>query len=143
MDGPVVLDTSVVIKWFRQGEVLAGQALSLRDAYLDGRIGVSVPSLLAYELANVLRYKNDLTTEHVQEAVQSLFDMGLEWVLPSSTVMCRAVEMAHVYETTVYDAAFAALAESLSATFVTADEPLVRRLEALPFVRFLDEVRDV
>ena len=32
MDGPVVLDTSVVIKWFRQGEVLASQALALRDA---------------------------------------------------------------------------------------------------------------
>jgi predicted nucleic acid-binding protein len=143
MDGPVVLDTSVVIKWFRQGEVLAGQALSLRDAYLDGRVGVSVPSLLAYELANVLRYKNDLTTEQVQEAVQSLFDMGLGWVLPSGAVMRRAVEMARVYETTVYDAAFAALAESLSATFVTADERLVRRLEALPFVRFLGEVEDV
>jgi predicted nucleic acid-binding protein len=143
MDGPVVLDTSVVIKWFRQGEVLADQALSLRDAYLDGRIGVSVPSLLAYELANVLRYKNDLTTHQVQEAVQSLFGMGLEWVLPSGAVMRRAVEMARVYETTVYDAAFAALAESLSATFVTADERLVRRLEALPFVRFLGEVEDV
>ena len=38
MEGPVVLDTSVVIKWFRQGEVLAGQALQLRDDYLDGRI---------------------------------------------------------------------------------------------------------
>ena len=143
MDGSVVLDTSVVIKWFRQGEVLADQALSLRDAYLDGRIGVSVPSLLAYELANVLRYKNDLTTEHVQEAVQSLFDMGLEWILPSGAVMRRAVEMAHAYGTTVYDAAFAALAESLSATFVTADEGLVRRLEALPFVRFLGEVEDM
>jgi predicted nucleic acid-binding protein len=143
MDGPVVLDTSVVIKWFRQGEVLAGQALSLRDAYLDGRIGVSVPSLLAYELANVLRYKNDLTTEQVQEAVQSLFDTGLEWVLPSSAVMRRVVEMACVYETTVYDTAFAALAESLSATFVTADERLARCLEALPFVRFLGEVEHV
>jgi predicted nucleic acid-binding protein len=143
MDGSVVLDTSVVIKWFRQGEVLAGQALSLRDAYLDGRIEVSVPSLLAYELANVLRYKNDLTTHQVQEAVQSLFDMGLEWVLLSGAVMRRAVEMARAYETTVYDAAFAALTESLSATFVTADERLVRRLEALPFVRFLGEVEDV
>jgi len=143
MDGPVVLDTSVVIKWFRQGEVLASQALALRDAYLDGRIGVSVPSLLAYELANVLRYKNDLTTHQVQKAVQSLFDMGLEWVLPSGTAMRRAVEIARVYETTVYDAAFAALAESLDATFVTADERLVRRLEALPFVCFLREVEDV
>jgi len=143
VNGPVVLDTSVVIKWFRQGEVLAGQALALRDAYLDGHIMVSVPSLLAYELANVLRYKSDLTTGQVQEAVQSLFDMGLEWILPSSTVMRRAVEMARAYETTVYDAAFTALAELLNATFITADERLVHNLEALPFVRFMGEMEDV
>ena len=75
MDGSVVLDTSVVIKWFRQGEVLADQSLALRKAYLDGQIEITVPSLLAYELTNVLRYKGDLTTGQVQDAVQSLFDM--------------------------------------------------------------------
>ena len=143
MDGSVVLDTSVVIKWFRQGEVLAGQALALREAYLDGYIVVSVPSLLVHELANVLCHKGDLTTDQVQEAVQSLFDMRLEWVLPSSAVMRRAVEIARAYETTVYDAAFAALAESLNATFVTADERLSRRLADLSFVRFLGEMENV
>ena len=84
MDVDVVLDTSVVIKWFRQGEVLADLSLALRDAYLDGQITVSAPSLLAYELANVLRYKNDLSSNQVQEAVQSLFDMGLELIPPLS-----------------------------------------------------------
>jgi predicted nucleic acid-binding protein len=143
MQGPVVLDTSVVIKWFRQGEVLAEQALALRDAYLDGQIEVTLPSLLAYELANVLRYKADLTTEQVQAAVGSLFDMRLAWVLPSSAVMGRAVELARAHETTVYDATFAALAESLGAAFVTADERLVRCLEKLSFIRFLGQVVDV
>jgi predicted nucleic acid-binding protein len=140
MEGPVVLDTSVILKWFRQEEVLAGQALALRDAYLDGRIGVVVPSLVAYELANVLRYKADLTTDQVQEAVQSLFGMGLEWVLPSSGTMRRAVGIARAYEATVYDAAFAALAEWLDAAFVTADLRLAQCLEPLPFVRFLGSV---
>jgi predicted nucleic acid-binding protein len=140
MDGDVVLDTSVVIKWFRQGEVLAGPSLALRDAYLDGQIVVSVPSLLAYELANVLRYKGDLTTSQVQEAVQSLFDMGLGLIPPLSSVMRRAVEIAHTCDTTVYDAAFAALAESLDAVFVTADEKLARKLGTLPCVRFLRDI---
>lgn len=140
MDGDVVLDTSVVIKWFRQGEVLAGPSLALRDAYLDGQIVVSAPSLLAYELANVLRYKGDLSTSQVQEAVQSLFDMGLGLVPPLSSVMRRAVEIAHTCDTTVYDAAFAALAESLNAVFVTADEKLARKLGTLPCVRFLRDI---
>ena len=143
MDGSVVLDTSVVIKWFRQGEVLASKALALRDAYLEGQIVVLVPSLLAYELANVLRYKNDLTTVQIEDAVQSLFDMGLEWIPPSATVMRRAVVIARECDTTVYDAAFVALAETLNATFLTADEKLTRRLMAFPSMRFLGGVEAV
>jgi predicted nucleic acid-binding protein len=138
----VVLDTSVIIKWFRQGEVLASQALVLREAYLNGQITISAPSLLVYELANVLRYKSDLTTSQVQEAVQSLFDMALEWILPSAAVMRRAVEIARIYETTIYDAAFVALAETSSATFITADERLVDRLKTLSFVQFLGQVQE-
>jgi predicted nucleic acid-binding protein len=140
MNARVVPDTSVVIKWFRQGEILAGQALALRTAYLEGRIEVVVPTLLAYELANVLRYKEDLTTAQVEDAVQSLFDMGLEWVPPLATVLRRATQLARTSGTTVYDATFAALAERLEATFVTADRRLTQRLAALPFVQLLEEV---
>jgi predicted nucleic acid-binding protein len=98
---------------------------------------IAVPSLLAYELANVLRYKGDLETARVQEAVQSLFDMRLEWVAPSARAICRGVALAREFDLTLYDAAFVVLAEALDATLISADERLVRRLEALPFVRFL------
>jgi len=67
MEGPVVLDTSVILKWFRQEKVLASQALAPRDAYLDGRIVVTVLSLVAYELANVLCYRADLATDQVRQ----------------------------------------------------------------------------
>lgn len=98
IDSSLVLDTSVIVKWFRQGEVLADHALMLRDAYQDGRVRIIIPSLLAYELANVLRYKSDLSTEQVQSALQSLFDMRLDWVLPSSAVMNRAIAIARSFE---------------------------------------------
>jgi predicted nucleic acid-binding protein len=142
MKAHIVPDTSVVIKWFRQGEVLAEQALALRAAYLDGQLQLSVPSLLAYELTNVLRYKDDLTTAQVEEAVQSLVDMGLESAPPTSILMRRAAVIAHAADATVYDATFAALAESLEATFVTADERLARRLADWPYVLFLGDVEN-
>ena len=104
-----------------------------------GQIEVTVPSLLAYELANVLRYKADLSTEQVQAAMGSLFDMQVTWMLPSAGVMEQAVEIARTHETTVYDATFVALAGTLEAAFITADERLARQLEAFPFVRFLGE----
>jgi len=136
----VVLDTSVIIKWIRQGEVLADKALTLRTAYLEGHTLITVPTLVAYELANVLCYKNDLTIEQVEDAVQSLFDMGLEWVSASAKLMRRAVITARKSDVTVYDATFVALAELQNATFITADQQLTDRLEGLPFVRFLGDV---
>jgi predicted nucleic acid-binding protein len=140
MNGHIVPDTSVVVKWFRQGEILAAQALALRAAYLAGQIRVSVPSLLAYELTNVLRYKDDLTTAQVEEAVQSLFDMGLESTPPTAAMMRRAEVIARAADATVYDATFVALAEILDATVVTADERLARRLTAWPSVLFLGDI---
>jgi len=136
----LVLDTSVVLKWFRQEEVLANHAWSLLQRYLDGQSQISVPALLGYEVANVLRYKRDLTTTQVETAIQALFDLELEWIAPSSIVMRRAVDIARGHDTSVYDATFAALAESIGATFVTADERLARHLADLPFVRLLGEI---
>jgi len=136
----LVLDTSVIIKWFRQGEILADQALALRDAYLGGQVSVAVPDLVAYELANVLRFKMDLSTEQVCAGVQSLFDLGLDWRAPSSAVTRRAVQVARECDITVYDATFVALAESCAGALVTADRRLVERLASLPYVRFLGDL---
>ena len=140
MTSTVVLDTSVIIKWFRQGEILAPQALALRRAYLEGSLTVAVPDVLVYEVANVLRYKGDLSTEQIGQAVQSLFDIGIDIVPPSAELMRRAVALAYTHNETVYDAVFVALAETLEADFITADEQLVKQMAGLPFVRFLGDV---
>lgn len=97
--------------------------------------------MLGYALTNVLRYKEDPATDQVEEAVQSLFDMGLAPVPVSAAMLCRAAVMARESGATVYDTTLVALAESLDAVFVTADERLVRRLAAWPFVRFLGDVQ--
>lgn len=137
---PLVLDTPVVLKWIRQEEILAAPALSLLQVYLDGRAEIIVPSLLIYEIANVLRYKADLTTVQIEVAVQALLDLDLEWMSPSASMIRRAVVIARTYDTSVYAATFMALAESVGATFITADERLARRLAELPGVLFLGDV---
>ncbi|MSP13555.1 MAG: PIN domain-containing protein [Chloroflexi bacterium] len=137
---PLVLDTSVIVKWFRQEEVLAQQALNVRDRYLRGDFSVAVPTLVAYELANVLAFKTDLSTVQVQEAVQSIFDIKLEWVVPSKSLVRRAVEISRTYATTVYDATFIAIAEERAGILITADERLSRKLLTFSFVKFLGQI---
>jgi len=137
MTHALILDTSVVLKWFRREEILANRALDLLHGYLEGRIQVFVPSLLGYEIANVLRYKDELTTAQIEMALQSLFNLDLEWIVPTASMIRRAVVIARDYDTSVYDATFAATAEAVGAGFVTADERLARCLAALPYVAFL------
>ena len=132
----VVLDTSVVVKWFRQEEVLAAEALAWRQAYVDGETTVVVPMLLVYEVANALQYKGDLTAKQVEEAIEGLFDLDLEWVRPSVVLMQRVVRLARAHKLTVYDATFVALAEMLHTPLITADDKLVRRVASDLVVHF-------
>ncbi len=135
MPQAVVLDTSVIVKWVRQEEVLAGEALAGRRRFLEGEISVIEPDLAAYELANVLRYKGDLTTEQVKEAAASLYEMGFEWFSLTPAVLLRAVEIARGFDVPVYDAAFLATAEAVDAAMVTADDRLVLRVASLTSVK--------
>ena len=60
-----------------------------------------------------------------------MFDSGIEWTLPSTEVLTRAVDIAHSYQITVYDAVFVALAVVLDVNLITADEHLDDRLASL------------
>lgn len=136
----VVLDSSVVIKWFREREPLREQAVLVRQAYLEGKLKVFVPDLLFYEIANVLRYKSDLSREQVRLAVQTLFDMRLERLAVTPQLLQRAVEAAYACNVTIYDAIFVACAESVGGVLLTADEELVAACSRVSVVRFLGEI---
>jgi predicted nucleic acid-binding protein len=134
-----VLDSSVILKWFLQNEILGDRALKLRAAFLEGRARVVAPPLLIYEVANVLRYNKAMTRVQIERSLGSLLNMGFDWVAPTAPVIRRAVAIAREYDTSVYDASFAAAAEAMGADFITADERLVRRLTTLSYVHFLGE----
>jgi predicted nucleic acid-binding protein len=91
---------------------------------------IFVPDLLIYEIANVLRYKPDLTQLQVQEALTSLYDMQIRTVEISQTVIMEAIQLAYFHAITVYDATFIAMAKYLKVPFITA-ENLPKRITPL------------
>ena len=123
-----LLDSSVVLKWFRKDEVWRELALQLRQAYIEGRMVIYVPDLLPYEIANVLRFKPDLSQEQVQAALNSLYDMQIRIVKGSRQAIKEAIRLAYLYDVTVFDAAFVAIAENVNAPFITADDRLSQKL---------------
>jgi len=132
-----VLDSSVVLKWFRKDEIWRDSALQMRQTYLDGHMLIYVPDLLIYEIANVLRYKPDLTDQQARDALDSLYDLHIKIIEISQEIIKWAIGLAYSYDITVYDAAFLALAESLKVPFVTADEKLSEKLADVPCVQHI------
>lgn len=136
-----VLDTSVVIKWIRQGEEHQNEALWLRDRYLDGKLVIAVPELLLYELANALRHKPGAAKEHVHKAVDSILDLGIEVLHPTFAVMHSAVHLAFHYDVTFYDALFLAVAEDLRYNFITADGVFYKKIKGRAGSHLLRDIK--
>jgi predicted nucleic acid-binding protein len=135
-----LLDSSVILKWFRREETWREVALQLRQAYLDGQMLIYVPNLLIYEIANLLRYKPDLTQQQVQEALMSLYDMQIRIVEISQELIKEAIHFAYFHDITVYDATFVAMAEYLKVLFITADEKLIQKLDKVSYVQHISNL---
>ena len=124
-----VLDASVVLKWLVT-ESDSDKALQLRESSYREREDIVVPDLLLYEAANALRYHTDFSADEIKEAIETLFDMGIEIVAPTLSLLKRAIEIAKSEDVTCYDAIYLALAEDIGDVFVTADEKFASKLSA-------------
>jgi predicted nucleic acid-binding protein len=117
----VVLDSSVVVKWFSR-EAGSDEALRLMDSHVDGSVELSVSELLLCEVANALRYKPDYDAEKLKYAVNQLFRLHLNVISLTEDLLGRAGEIAYNGDVTLYDALPVALAEHRKTLCITADE---------------------
>lgn len=123
-DAPcVVVDSSVAVKWFvAEGEAGVAEALGLLDDHMSRRCTLAAPSHLLLEVLNALRSRG-LDASEMQTAARGLLGMQLE-LTPVEQLAETAAGLAASLGLTVYDAAFAALANGLDAELVTADRRL-------------------
>jgi len=131
-----VIDASVVIKWFSEEEY-TDKAIEIRNNFFKGTCELAVPDLILYEVSNALRFNPNFNDDDVIEAVNSLFDMGISIIVPTPRVAKSSITMAFKYNTTIYDAFYAALANEIGFKFVTADSKLYQKIKDLEFVRHI------
>ena len=134
----LVLDTSVVVKWFvRPPEEDLEAALEVRRRVLEAELDLIIPDLMFYELANVLRYQPQLRFEEVAVALDTLETMELD-VRPFSSYLGKeAVRLANTTGITAYDAYFIVFAEAFECPLLTADRRCYRRVKGRPSVNLL------
>jgi predicted nucleic acid-binding protein len=117
----VVLDASVVLKWFAAEQRGSAEARELRTEYQTGRLFVAVPALLFLELLNVAGRRWRWTEEVLLELAEALDDLLFEVGEPALHSVASWVARG----LTAYDAAYVALAEERGVALVTDDETIV------------------
>jgi predicted nucleic acid-binding protein len=137
----IVVDASVAAKWVlpSKNEPLASEALELLSRYTKGEIRFIVPDLFWAECGSILWKavrQGRLTKDAAGTALESLRDRNFPAV-SSWSLLDAAFEIASIFDRTVYDAIYVALAVNSNGEFVTADERLANALAARFPVKWL------
>jgi len=119
----LVIDASVVIKWFLE-EKDSRQALLLKNEHINGKNILIAPDLLIYEVVNVLACSKIFSSIEITRSIQDLYELEIDLINPSIDIILSATEFALHKHISIYDASYLALAKELDLKLVTADEKL-------------------
>ena len=141
----IVIDASVVLKWFLSDEDYSQSALALLDKYVSFELEIVAPSLLEYEVLNGLqiagkrgRIKQDKTIM----AIEGYLGLGIE-KKDISSFYPRIMHFSEAYNLTAYDATYLGVADEEGIELITADKNLYNKTKTkLKWVKWLGDIQD-
>ncbi len=122
----VVSDANVALKWFHhEGEEEVAESRALLGAHGAQTIALSVLDLTPYEVGNaLLRGRAGASAGQVAIVLESLAEI-CPAVQPRPEELRLATELAERHDLSLYDATYAAVAQSRNATLATLDGALL------------------
>jgi predicted nucleic acid-binding protein len=122
----IVLDTSVLIKWFfKDDEEHTGIADLILKRYLKNEIGIIVPELALFEITNVIKNKiGYIKNRNIpSEIIDRIFNLGIIFYI-NKEILKNALNIAIRTDESVYDCIFIATARYFNARMITDDRSL-------------------
>jgi predicted nucleic acid-binding protein len=117
----LVLDASVVLKWFGPPEAGSQEAHRLRAEFESGDLTVLAPALIFLEILNVAGRRWSWDEAELADLAAGLDDLPFVMIEPSLAAIGRWVSRG----LTAYDAAYVAGAEAAGAPLVTDNAAIV------------------
>ena len=125
----IVVDSSVVLKWYIP-EAKNEKARQYLASHVEGKDVLSAPSLLFFEVNNVLATKSAITASEGLKIMKSLHDLDLKIVNFSFDEFKNTLNLAKKFNISAYDSSYVSLAEKFRCRFVTADKKLYNKLRS-------------
>lgn len=116
----IVLDTSVIIKWFSEEEGHE-KALKILDKIAAVELALFEPELMFYELINALWFGKKLDAKRIGKILAEFVNLEPSIVLINAGLTAEVLKLISKFPITAYDAAFIALANLEKIPLVTAD----------------------
>jgi predicted nucleic acid-binding protein len=122
---PVLIDTSVALKWFHEeGEAEVAPARAVLAAHQSERITAYLLDLSLYELGNVLVRSLRWSATDTADQLDDLIAICGDPLVPDLSWHRDAASLAALHGLSYYDASFAAAAAAIGASLVSADKEL-------------------
>jgi predicted nucleic acid-binding protein len=135
----LVFDSSAALKWVLP-EAYSDKAILLRDDYHNGVLEMIAPDIFPVETLHALT-KAERQKRIVHGTAYALWQSILAdcpVLQPHIPLLDRAYEIASAARIGIYDCIYVALAEREGCELATADDRIIRNLQAqFPFIRHL------
>jgi len=139
----IVIDTSVVLKWFLSDEKFSQSALALLDKYVSFELEIVAPSLLEYEVLNglhIARKRGRVEQDKMIMGIEGFLGLEIEKKNISSFYP-RIMHFSETYNLTVYDTSYLGVAEEEGIELITADKNLYNRVKKdLNWIKWLGDI---
>jgi predicted nucleic acid-binding protein len=138
----LVVDASVAVKWQLDDEEHVDRANAIRSAFIRGAIALVVPVIFAVEWANAINVaiaRRRFPAEEWREALEDLETLQIPVKSPPG-LLSEAWQIARLYNRTVYDGLYMALAKVEQCEMVTGDKRLFNAVHLhLDWVRWIGD----
>lgn len=136
----IVIDASIVLKWYLIDESNSKAALEILERLVFQELCILAPNLLEYEVLNGLQIagKRGRIPQRMRLlAAEAFLGLGIELRDISSNYE-KVLHFSKVYDLTVYDSSYLEVASTEGIDLITADEKLYNKVNNdLKWVKWL------
>jgi predicted nucleic acid-binding protein len=124
----IVLDASVLVKLIVREEY-SEKVLKLIETKIDGKVELFAPSLIIYEIGNVIWRHREIDTDSMHEYIKHISSLGIKFMdlAFEEEILDETCKLSKSKDLTFYDAAYVSIAKVIGTKLLTADRMIISK----------------